>query len=90
MSLARALQANGRHDGAIEAWKDVLAARGRILRDGFSADWPMAHLEVARLLISRDLRTDARAHLDMFLRIWTGTDAEFLRREAEHLRERIA
>lgn len=89
MSLARALQAHGQPDGAIAAWNDVLSARGRILRDGFSADWPLAHLEVGRLLLARDQKADARPHLDKFLEIWTGTDTEPLRREAEQLRERV-
>ncbi len=90
ISGARALEAIGRHDGAIDAWEDVLSARGRILRDGFSADWPLAQLELARLLTSLERHADARTHLDIFLDVWTGADAEPLRREAERLRQRIA
>lgn len=68
---------------AADAWRNVLAVRGTVLRTGNPADLPIAHLELAR--VYRQLGDPARAAEEYasVLRMWREADETALRRTAE-------
>ncbi len=84
--LARAHDARGEIELAIQEWLRVVDARGEILRDGFPPDWVLAHLALARLFDRTGERDRAREHATTFLQIWRDADTPTLRAEAERLR----
>jgi tetratricopeptide (TPR) repeat protein len=71
---ARALAAQGDHARARAEWKQVIAAKGELLREHFALEWVMAHLELARSSRALGDLNAARAEYDAFLTMWKGGD----------------
>jgi tetratricopeptide (TPR) repeat protein len=69
-SLARLWAAESRCDKAVPLLQQVLAEKGRILRDYFAADWVTAHLDLARCQKRLGKAREAQASYDAFLDLW--------------------
>lgn len=74
--------AEGRLDwrSAAAEWRQVVAARGDILRYGFPADLVYAHLQLARASARLGQMADARAGYDRVIAAWQHGDDTLLRR----------
>jgi serine/threonine protein kinase/tetratricopeptide (TPR) repeat protein len=81
--LARVYTRRQNWSAAREEWNRVIALRGDILQVGFAADWPLAHLALARACRDAGDRTCATSHYETFLKLWQLGDAVAPRREAE-------
>ncbi len=82
LALARAYQVQQDWTHAETAWRQVLADKGEILRNGFPADWVLANLELARAF-RRNGVDQARKQYQQFFAIWRDADDIPVRRQAQ-------
>jgi tetratricopeptide (TPR) repeat protein len=82
--LARAWQQSRDPGQAATEWQHVLEARGEVMRNGFPADWVLAHLELARAWQDQNLPERAAPYAQEFARLWKDADASAA---GFHLRE---
>jgi tetratricopeptide (TPR) repeat protein len=75
---------------ARQAWQRVIESRGHILQVGFAADWPLAHLQIARACRREGDSSCAAAQYTKFIKLWTHGDDLVARREAEAELRQIA
>jgi len=85
--LARVLTRRKEWSPALEEWNRVLALRGDILQVGFAADWPLAHLGLARACRDAGDRGCATRHYEEFINLWQRGDSSIRRDAEEELRQ---
>jgi tetratricopeptide (TPR) repeat protein len=85
--LARVLTGRKEWSLALEEWNRVLALRGDILQVGFAADWPLAHLGLARACRDAGDRGCATRHYEAFITLWQRGDSSIRRDAEEELRQ---
>ncbi len=89
LGLAQWLESRGDWRGALAEWQRVVGARGEILRYGFPADWVLAHVGAARMLVRLGDPAQARRSFEHALAAWKDGDQDRLqaglRREWEAL-----
>lgn len=88
--LARAYARQRDWAAARDAWLQVIAAKGQILRHDCAADWVLAHLELARVYRELGDRENALNDYEKFLKLWAHADplplVEAAKRESQALR----
>ncbi len=88
--LARAYAQQRDWPAARDAWLKVIDGKGQILRHDCSADWVLAHLELARVYRELDDKENAERSYEKFLKLWGHAEQLPLidsgRRELEQLR----
>ena len=87
--LARVLARRKEWSPAVEEWNRVLALRGDILQVGFAADWPLAHLGLARTCRDAGDRGCAKHHYETFISLWQRGDSSIRRDAEEELRQLV-
>jgi tetratricopeptide (TPR) repeat protein/predicted Ser/Thr protein kinase len=78
MGMAKVHQKRGQWSAAAEAWKEVIASSGDILRHGFPGDLPFARAERARMLMRSGLKDEASRELDLLRRFWSNADPQLV------------
>jgi tetratricopeptide (TPR) repeat protein/tRNA A-37 threonylcarbamoyl transferase component Bud32 len=81
--LARLRERRGEWPEARQGWQRVIESRGDILQVGFAADWPLAHVQLARACRNEGNIDCARGQYETFLKLWRQGDDLTIRREAD-------
>lgn len=76
LSLGKAYAARQDWGNAVEAYKRYIQFKGEILRDDFSPDWVLAHLQLARFYAKLGDRETAAQDYDECLQIWRNADPD--------------
>lgn len=74
VGLALAYDAEHDWSHTAEQWQHTLDARGEMLLDGFSGDWVLAHLQLARVQKRLGNNSAARGQYEDFLKLWQQGD----------------
>jgi tetratricopeptide (TPR) repeat protein len=82
IGLAELAQSRLDWHAAAAEWRQVVAARGDILRHGFPADLVLADLQLARMGAKLGESVEAQAGYDRIVAAWQNGDDSMLRRRA--------
>ena len=87
--LARAFETRRQWVEAAREWREVLAARGEILRDGFPPELIEAQVALGHVYTHLDQPARAREHYEQALGAWKDADAQKLTRDATQALQRL-
>jgi tetratricopeptide (TPR) repeat protein len=87
--LARAFETRRQWVEAAREWREVLAARGEILRDGFPPELIEAQVALGHVYAHLDQPARAREHYEQALGAWKDADAQKLTRDATQALQRL-